>query len=302
MPVAERLTPDELVDRYLTHLRVERRASPNTLRAYAADLARYLEWAQRTGMDPITLTHRQMRLYLAELDRAGYARRTVARRLSAVRSLFAYLVAEDITPSDPSSVLATPKVPSRLPRIVPTNELPSLLDAPDPATASGLRDRAILEILYATGARVSEISGLRLCDLDLAQGQITVMGKGSKERLVPLHRVAVNRFTDYLTDGRPRLTTGTATDSVFLSTRGKPLSADAIRRIFKRWLSAAGIASSLSPHSMRHTFATHMVENGADLRTIQELLGHVALSTTQIYTHMSMKRLQDVHRNAHPRA
>jgi len=300
--VAERLTPDELVDRYLTHLRVERRASPNTLRAYAADLARYLEWAQRTGMDPITLTHRQMRLYLAELDRAGYARRTVARRLSAVRSLFAYLVAEDITPSDPSSVLATPKVPSRLPRIVPTNELPSLLDAPDPATASGLRDRAILEILYATGARVSEISGLRLCDLDLAQGQITVMGKGSKERLVPLHRVAVNRLTDYLTDGRPRLTTGTATDSVFLSTRGKPLSADAIRRIFKRWLSAAGIASSLSPHSMRHTFATHMVENGADLRTIQELLGHVALSTTQIYTHMSMKRLQDVHRNAHPRA
>ena len=300
--MAERLTPDELVDRYLTHLRVERRASPNTLRAYAADLARYLEWAQRTGMDPITLTHRQMRLYLAELDRAGYARRTVARRLSAVRSLFAYLVAEDITPSDPSSVLATPKVPSRLPRIVPTNELPSLLDAPDPATASGLRDRAILEILYATGARVSEISGLRLEDLDLAQGQITVMGKGSKERLVPLHRVAVNRLTDYLTDGRPRLTTGTATDSVFLSTRGKPLSADAIRRIFKRWLAAAGIASSLSPHSMRHTFATHMVENGADLRTIQELLGHVALSTTQIYTHMSMKRLQDVHRNAHPRA
>lgn len=300
--MAERLTPDELVDRYLTHLRVERRASPNTLRAYATDLARYLEWAQRTGMDPITLTHRQMRLYLAELDRAGYARRTVARRLSAVRSLFAYLVAEDITPSDPSSVLATPKVPSRLPRIVPTNELPSLLDAPDPETASGLRDRAILEILYATGARVSEVSGLRLEDLDLAQGQITVMGKGSKERLVPLHRVAVSRLADYLTNGRPRLGTGATTNSVFLSTRGRPLSADAIRRIFKRWLSAAGIASSLSPHSMRHTFATHMVENGADLRTIQELLGHVALSTTQIYTHMSMKRLQDVHRNAHPRA
>ena len=300
--MAERLTPDELVDRYLTHLRVERRASPNTLRAYATGLARYLEWAQRTGMDPITLTHRQMRLYLAELDRAGYARRTVARRLSAVRSLFAYLVAEDITPSDPSSVLATPKVPSRLPRIVPTSELPALLDAPDPATASGLRDRAILEILYATGARVSEVSGLRLRDLDLAQGQVTVMGKGSKERLVPLHRVAVSRLADYLTTGRPLLSRGDTTDTVFLSTRGRPLSADALRRIFKRWLSVAGIASSLSPHSMRHTFATHMVENGADLRTIQELLGHVALSTTQIYTHMSMKRLQDVHRNAHPRA
>lgn len=300
--MTDRTSPDQLVDRFLTHLKVERGASPNTLRAYTADLARYLEWAQRVGMDPIVLTHRQMRLYLAELDRAGYARRTVARRLSSVRSLFAYLVAEGITPSDPSSVLATPKVPSRLPRIVPADALPSLLDAPDPETASGRRDRALLELLYATGARVSEVSGLRLRDLDLAQGQITVMGKGSKERLIPLHKVAVSRLRDYLSEARPILSVGTATDSVFLSTRGRQLSADAIRRIFKRWLSAAGVASSLSPHSMRHTFATHMVENGADLRTIQELLGHVALSTTQIYTHMSMKRLQDVHRSAHPRA
>ena len=300
--MSEHPTPDELVDRYLTHLRVERGASPNTLRAYSADLARYLEWARRTGMDPIALTHRQMRLYLAELDRAGYARRTVARRLSAVRSLFAYLVDEEIAPSDPSSVLATPKAPARLPKIVPADALAPLLDAPDPSTPSGLRDRAILEALYATGARVSEISDLRLRDLDLSQGQITVMGKGSKERLVPLHPLAISKLRDYLSEGRPRLGKGAATDAVFLSTRGRPLSADAIRRIFKRWLAAAGVASTLSPHSMRHTFATHMVEAGADLRTIQEILGHVALSTTQIYTHMSMKRLQDVHRSAHPRA
>ena len=300
--MADRATPDELVERYLSHLRVERGASPNTLRAYSADLMRYLEWAQRSGTDPIELTHRQMRLYLSELDRAGYARRTVARRLSAVRSLFAYLVDKGIAQSDPSSVLATPKAPKRLPRIVPSEALAPLLDAPDPSTPSGLRDRAILEVLYATGARVSEFSGLRLRDLDLAQGQITVMGKGSKERLVPIHRIAVGKLKDYLADGRPRLSKGAPTDVVFLSTRGLPLSADAIRRIFKRWLSAAGVASSLSPHSMRHTFATHMVEAGADLRTIQEILGHVALSTTQIYTHLSMKRLQDVHRSAHPRA
>jgi integrase/recombinase XerD len=298
-----RPTPEELVARYLTHLAVERRASPNTVRAYSADLARYLEWAERSGTDPISLTHRQMRLYLGELDRAGYARKTIARRLSAVRSLFAYLVAEGLAPSDPSSVLATPKVPARLPTIVSNDVLCQLLEAPDSSTPTGLRDGAILELLYATGARVSELSELRLGALDLAQGQLTVMGKGSKERLVPVHRLAATRLQAYLTSGRPALVSSKRpSDHVFLSARGLPLSADAVRRIFKRYLAQTGAATSLSPHAMRHTFATHLVEAGADLRTVQELLGHVALSTTQIYTHLSMKRLQDVHRNAHPRA
>lgn len=294
--------PQALVDRFLTHLAVERGASPNTVRAYSADLARYLEWAERSGVDPIGLNHRQMRRYLAELDRAGYARRTVARRLSAVRSLFAFLVTEGLAASDPSSVLATPKIPSRLPRLVPTDVLEALLDAPDTATPSGLRDSAILELLYATGARVTEVATLSLASLDLAQRQVTLMGKGSKERLAPIHPMAAEKLRRYLLDGRPRLLREKATDAVFLSARGLPLSSDAIRRIFKRYLSQAGAASSLSPHSMRHTFATHLIEAGADLRTVQELLGHVALSTTQIYTHLSMRRLQDVHRNAHPRA
>lgn len=291
-----------LVDRYLGHLAVERGASPNTVRAYSADLARYLEWAERSGTDPITLTHRQMRLYLAELDRAGYARRTIARRLSAVRSLFAYLVAEGLAPSDPSSVLAAPKIQSRLPKLVPTDALSAMMEAPDISTPVGMRDRAVLEILYATGARVSEIAGLRLGDLDLAQGQITVMGKGSKERIVPLHRKAADTIKNYLTQGRSQLAKPATDDHVFLSTRGLPLSADAIRRMFKQTLAKVGAAHSLSPHAVRHTFATHLIEAGADLRTVQELLGHVALSTTQIYTHLSVKRLQDVHGSAHPRA
>ncbi len=295
------LTPDVLVDRYLTHLRVERGASPNTVRAYSADLQRYLEWAGRAGVDPVQLNHRQMRLYLAELDRAGYARRTVARRLSAVRSLFAYLVAEGLAPSDPSSVLMTPKMPARLPKLIPGDALAALLDAPDVTTAIGKRDSAILELLYATGARVSEISGLILGDLDLTQGQLTVMGKGSKQRLIPIHPAATAKVRRYL-EVRPVLAKPASGDRVFLSSRGLPLSADAIRRLFKRYLRQAGAATSLSPHAMRHTFATHLVEAGADLRTVQELLGHVALSTTQIYTHLSMKRLQDVHRSAHPRA
>lgn len=300
--MADLLPAPVLVDRYLGYLAVERGASPNTVRAYSADLARYLEWAQRSGIDPITLTHRQMRRYLAELDGAGYARRTIARRLSAVRSLFAYLVAEGLAPSDPSSVLAAPKIQSRLPTLIPADALSALLEAPDAETPVGMRDRAVLELLYATGARVSEIAGLRLSGLDLAQGQVTLMGKGSKERIVPVHRKAAGTVKTYLTQGRPRLAKPASGDHVFLSVRGAPLSADAIRRMFKHTLARVGAPHSLSPHAMRHTFATHLIEAGADLRTVQELLGHVALSTTQIYTHLSVKRLQDVHRTAHPRA
>ena len=295
-------TPDALVGRYLAHLRIERGASPQTLRAYSADLKRYLEWAQRAGVDPVRLTHRQMRLYLGEMDRAGYARRTIARRLSSVRSLFAYLVAEGLVASDPSSVLATPKLPSRLPNVIPDEALSQLLEAPDTATASGLRDRAILELLYATGARVSEVASVRVSDFDFGQGQVRLFGKGSKERIVPVYARAVDSVRAYLREGRPQLLRAVGHEQLFLSTRGLPLSADAVRRMFRRYASRVHAGAGVSPHSMRHTFATHLVEAGADLRTVQELLGHVALSTTQIYTHVSMKRLQDAHSKAHPRA
>jgi integrase/recombinase XerD len=291
-----------LVDRYIAHLDIERGLSRHTVRAYSADLARYLEWADRSGVDPIRLSHRQIRRYLAELDQAGYARRTVARRLAAVRSFFGYLVAEGLAPSDPSGVLSSPKVTRRLPRVVPDEALASLLDVPADPTPSNLRDAAILELLYATGMRVSELTGLGLGSLDLAQGQLTAFGKGSKERLLPLHRVATNRLRTYLLDGRPKLARPDSPDAVFLSTRGNALSPEAVRRIITNRLKQAGSAASVSPHALRHTFATHLVEQGADLRTVQELLGHIALSTTQIYTHVSMKRLQDVHRDAHPRA
>lgn len=304
-----RETPDravtianEYVDRFLTHLAVERGYSPQTVRAYSSDLARYLEWAARSGIDPLNATHRQLRLYLAELDRARYARRTVARRIAALRSFFSYLVSEDLAVSDPSAILMTPKMPARLPRVVPADTLRALLDAPDNQTATGLRDGALLELLYATGIRVGELVGLSVGDVDLAQGQAVVFGKGSKERIVPLHHLAVDRLRTYLRDGRPRLLKDHPTDILFLSTRGRPLSPEAVRRILNRHLTAAGATISVSPHALRHTFATHLVEGGADLRTVQELLGHIALSTTQIYTHVSMKRLQDVHRTAHPRA
>ncbi len=301
--MSEPRTPDELLARYLTHLEVERGVSAHTLRAYSADLARYFEWAERAGVDPIRLDHSALRRYLAELDRARYSRTTVKRRLSAVRSFFGYLVTEGEIESDPASVLTSPKTPARLPRLVPPGELAALLEAPPPDTPIGKRDRALLELLYATGARVAEISTLDLSGLDLAQGQITVMGKGAKERLIPVHRFAVERLRDYLAHGtscagQTRLTRcGVPVQSGQspLHRRDPPGLRQAARRL-------AGAAGTLSPHALRHTFATHLLDQGADLRTVQELLGHIALSTTQIYTHVSMKRLSDVHRSTHPRA
>lgn len=290
------------LDAFLLHLANARGLSPHTVRAYASDLGQFLDWADRAGVDVLATTHRQLRRYLAELDAARYARRTVARRLAAVRTFYRYLVDTDVLEVDPAGVLATPKLERRLPKQVPAQSLQALLDAPDPATPDGLRDRAFLELLYATGARVSELCGLDLGDVDLSSAQVTMMGKGGKERIAPLYPHAVRRLQDYLRDGRPSLAKKPGVDAVFLSVRGNRLSADAARTRFKLHLESAGAALSLSPHAMRHTFATHLLEAGADLRAVQELLGHVALSTTQIYTHVGRQRLQEVHRDAHPRA
>jgi integrase/recombinase XerD len=291
-----------LVDRYLTHLRVERAVSPETLRAYAGDLGRFIEWCERDAADPLALTPQRLRRYLAEMDRARYSRRTIARRLSSVRSFFAYLQEQGVACLDAAAVVATPKMPARLPRIVPSDVLSALLDAPDQTDPAGARDAAILEVLYATGARVSEIEGLSLGDIDLVQGQVRVTGKGSKERIIPLHREAVRRVRQYLDVGRPRLVHDSAELAFFLNRRGGRLTDGGIRRLMRRYMSLVGGAAGLTPHALRHTFATHLLEAGADLRTVQELLGHVALSTTQIYTHLGMKRLRAVHRESHPRA
>jgi len=290
------------VDRFLAHLRTERNVSPQTLRAYSSDLARYLEWTEREGADPLGSDPRILRRYLAELDRAKYARRTIARRLSAVRSLFAFLNREGVVAHDPAAVVSTPKLPARLPRVVPADILAALLDAPDVATPSGLRDRALLELLYATGARVSEVSNIDLAELDLAGGQVRVTGKGDKQRILPLHREAVERLQAYLRGGRGKLRPKAGEDAVFINRNGARLTDGGIRRMLHKHLDVLGAASGITPHSLRHTFATHLLEAGADLRTVQDLLGHVALSTTQIYTHLGVRRLQRVHKDAHPRA
>jgi integrase/recombinase XerD len=294
--------PAALVDRFLAHMAVDRNSSPSTVRAYASDLARYLDWAERAGIDPLAPDPPQLRRYLAELDRARYSRRTIARRLSSVRSLFAYLNREGVTSIDPAAVVATPKLPRRLPRTVPADLLTALLDLPDADTPPGLRDRALLELLYATGARVSEVAGLDLGALDTRDARVRVLGKGSKERDLPLHREAVRRVEEYLRTGRPEFKPKPGEQAVFLNRNGTRLTDGGIRRMLKRHLEFLGESSGITPHTLRHTFATHLLEAGADLRTVQELLGHVALSTTQTYTHLGVKRLQRVHRDSHPRA
>jgi len=294
-------SPHTLVDRFVEHLRVERNLSAHTVRAYSSDLARYLDWADRNSLDPLHLTHRQLRGYLAEMDAARYSRRTIARRLSVVRSFFAWAVAEGFADSDPASVLSTPRLPKRLPRTASTDAIGALLDAPDPTTPEGVRDRAWLELLYATGMRVGELSAMNVAHVDLRGGTVRVMGKGSKERILPVHRAAVARLAAYIDSARPVLLKQPA-EALFLSTRGNRMSADAVRKRLKLHISSAGGQLDLTPHSIRHTFATHLLEAGADLRTVQELLGHVALSTTQIYTHVGRGRLQRIHGDSHPRA
>jgi integrase/recombinase XerD len=290
------------VDRFLAYLRTERNVSPNTVRAYASDLARYLEWAERSGTHPLGDDPRALRRYLAELDRAKYSRRTIARRLSAVRSLFAYLNREGLMSTNVASVIATPKLDARLPRLVPPDILTALLDTPGKDTPRGLRDRAILEMLYATGARVSELVGMDVGDLDSSSGQVKVTGKGDKQRILPLYREALTRVAEYQRAGRPALKPSPMETALFLNRSGTRLTDGGVRRMLAGHLRTLGVVSGITPHTLRHTFATHLLEAGADLRSVQDLLGHVALSTTQIYTHLGVQRLQRVHRDAHPRA
>jgi integrase/recombinase XerD len=292
--------PRAHLDDFLTYLTAMRGLSPHTRRAYAADLDAYLDWSERSGVDPLEPTHRQLRLYLGELNQAGYARTTVSRRLSTLRSFFDYLASEGVVDHDPSAVLSSPRVPSRLPRSLDSATVSALMEAPPKDTAVGLRDRAVLETLYATGARVSEISKLDLTDVDRASGTTRLMGKGSKERIVPIHPTAIDRIDRYIRDARPELSRR-PTEALFLSIRGNRLSADAIRRLLKTYARQIGADPEISPHALRHTFATDLLDSGADLRTVQELLGHVALSTTQFYTHVGGKRLKNVHRDSHPR-
>lgn len=307
--MTDRIADD--LDEFCESLVVERGDSPHTVRAYRDDVEAYLRWAHRQGVDPYGATYRQMRRYLAELDQARYARTTVKRHLSALRSFFRWLNATGRTENDPVSVIQAPKGAHRLPKTISNTDMAALLDVFGDTDACGrlreltpsdMRDRAILEFLFSCGARVSEASGLLTAWVNFSEREVKVFGKRAKERIVPLSKEGAAAMERYLREARPKLLKGKASDYFFVSNRGNQMSPDAIRKMFKRALRAAGLDETLSPHAMRHSFATDLLDGGADLRSVQEMLGHASLSTTQIYTHVSPERLKDAHRLAHPRA
>lgn len=300
----------EAIERFLAAYRAERNPSANTLRAYRVDLGDYARWAQREKLDALRVTHRQLRRYLSELEQARYARSTVNRRLSAVKAFFGWLNASGAVSGDPASALSGPKLSQRLPRRIKPDDMSKLLGVfarrtdefgRDVRTPSEMRNQALLEFLYACGARVSEASGLLLADVDFDEGQCKVHGKGGKDRIVPLHNLAVASMRAYAIVARPQLVGSKECPFFFVSTRGNQMGADAMRKMFKQALAAAGLPLTLSPHDMRHTFATDVLAGGADLRSVQEMLGHASLSTTQLYTHTTPERLEREHKRAHPR-
>jgi site-specific recombinase XerD len=293
---------NESLELFVDHLAHERGRRPNTVAAYrrdATDLARACsEWGIERPDEVELLT---LRRYLADLSERGYARATVARRASVLRTFFALLRRRGVVDRDPAELLASPKQGRHLPRVLRTDEVERLLATPDTRTPVGLRDRALLELLYASGARVSEACSLDLDGLDLGQQQVRLLGKGAKERLAPLGEPAVDAIRDYLAAGRAVLVGPRTTNALLLNTRGDRLGARDARTVVELAARQAGLGH-VTPHTLRHSFATHLLECGADIRIVQELLGHASLATTQRYTHLSRGRLREVHAAAHPRA
>ena len=293
---------EHLIEAFLRHLELERHLSKHTVRAYAADLQQWTEFLKSEGMEetPEGVNSKVIRAYLSAMARSGLSRRTIARRMAAIRAFHKYLRRDRPELSDPTAAVSTPKLPKRLPRPVPQEQIQALLAAPDQSPL-GLRDRAILEVLYATGMRASELVSLNIDSVDMARGEARVIGKGSKERLVLLGVPALEAVAEYVRLGRPALRPRDQ-GALFLNRFGTRLSDRSLRRILDKYIAKAGIALGVGPHALRHSFATHLLEGGADLRTVQELLGHASIRTTEVYTQVSRAHLREVYNRAFPRA
>jgi integrase/recombinase XerC len=298
----EEVSMDGSVVAFLDYLKIERRSSEHTLRSYEHDLGlywRYVREAQGEGADPAQADPQRLRRYSAWLNGQGYSASTVARRLASLRSFFRYLRRRGILAADPSAGLRNPKQPRRLPRLLRVDEVICLLDGVPTDTPPGVRDRTMLEALYGGGLRVSELVGLNVDDLDFDQSLVRVRGKGRRERLAPLGQVAFDWLKRWLLLRQPKRPYEKA---VFLNNRGTRLTTRSVGRLLEGHLSRAGLVNTASPHTLRHSFATHLLDRGADLRSVQELLGHRNLTTTQIYTHVTQERLHEIYQQTHPRA
>jgi integrase/recombinase XerD len=287
-------------DAYLEWVR-GRGASPATLRAYRADLRQLDRWLAAGGLAPDQADARALRRYAAHLGTLRYAPATTARKLSAVRGAYAWMLDRGLVERSPAALIPGPRRARTLPATLSATEVSRLLDGPSGTAPRDLRDRALLELLYGCGLRAAEACEMGLADIRLEASSMRVTGKGGKQRVVPLGGAATAALERYLARGRPRLAGGGHTQRLFVSVRGRPLHPSDVRRALQRALAHAGVPER-SPHALRHTFATHLLEGGADLRSIQDMLGHASVGTTQVYTHVSMRHLQAAHRNAHPRA
>jgi len=288
---------------FLDFLRVECGSSDNTIAAYRRDLAKFADFLAREGATrPERIRPRHVTSFLKEEVERGRSGASTARYLSAVRSFLKFLVDEGRIPASAAETVESPALWRRLPVVLSSHEVERLLDAPSPDTPLGLRDRALLEVLYATGARASEAVGLSPEGVDLQAGYARVFGKGRKERIVPLGRAAIAAVRGYLEIGRPRLVVTQDCGRLFVTRTGRPLGRERVWRIVRDCARAAGITKAVHPHTLRHSFATHLLQGGADLRAIQEMLGHADVKTTELYTHLDASRLRSVHSKFHPRA
>jgi len=292
---------EDLIDAFLEYLVSERSAPDNTIAAYANDLRSFSAWMSDRDLDYRRITAAHLREFTSQGKHSGLKTTSINRRLTAIRQFFRFLLQEELVDSDPTRDLARARSTAYLPEVLSIDEVDRLLGAPDCSTPLGLRDKAMLELLYATGLRVSELVGLKLQNLNLHVGYLMTRGKGGKERLVPLGESALARVNDYLSLSRPQLVRK-AVDVLFCSNRGAAMTRQNFWYIIKRYAYDCGIFKPISPHTLRHSFATHLLSGGADLRSVQMMLGHADISTTQIYTHITSQRLKDVHTRFHPRS
>ncbi len=290
------------VAEYLGALRSERGGSPNTVSAYRRDLAGFARFLAHRRLELARVSPDHVARYLLTLRQGGLGPRSVARHLSALRGLYRFLVREDLIAADPTERLEAPRPPRRLPRTLSPTEAAALVESPPADDPVGVRDRALLELLYATGMRASESLALKIEDVNLTAGYVVCTGKGDRQRLIPMGAQAVARVRQYLQTARARLVRGADAGTLFVNRAGRPLSRQGLWGMIKKAARRAGVRATVSPHTLRHSFASHLLERGADLRSIQVMLGHADISTTQIYTHLPPAAVRDMYRRFHPRA
>jgi integrase/recombinase XerD len=301
-------TFEHLMLDFLAYLEFERGLSRNTLEAYRSDLLQFGRFLAEREVDALTATGADVSDFLTDLakgdgaDRAPASTATLHRKAACLRSFYRHLRRENLLSDDPTAALSSPRRGKRLPEVLTRGEVQSLLSAPKGSDPASLRDRALLEVMYACGLRASEVIGLAVTDVDLDEGLLRARGKGSKERVVPVGRAAVGALRSYLSHGRPALVKLTPERALFVNFRGQALTRQGLYKIVRRHASTVGLADRMSPHTLRHTFATHLLSGGCDLRSVQEMLGHADVATTQLYTHLSPDHLKDVYFRAHPRA